>query len=398
MPRNPSPVVPAAVPPADPLVARLVATEDAAAAPAAFTASAELAELDGRTPLARPGRWLRSSGPPVAPPEQPAVPLPPPAPNGQRQGPKPVLDRDQCMEFAIGSIGAALGPKFAGADAFPTRVRLPDEPLMLVDRITAIEGEPLSMTSGRVVTEHDVNPGDWYLDYGKTPVCIAIESGQADLFLSGWLGIDFITRGEAVYRLLDATIMFHRGLPVAGEVIRYDIRISKFFRQGDTHLFRFKFDGTIDGQPVMTMRDQRGVFSAGELAAGKGSCGGSLDMRPIPGKRPAATGAKWCRWQSNRTTTAEVDPPPRGLRPPGRRSRARAEDPLCLPGGRLHPVAPGRTDRPDRRSLRPGRDPQRAGHSPRRLVPHLPLHRRPGRLALMYECLHALRILSDAMG
>jgi hypothetical protein len=33
----------------------------------------------------------------------------------------------------------------------------------------------------------------------------AVESGQADLFLSGYLGIDFITRGLAVYRLLDPT-------------------------------------------------------------------------------------------------------------------------------------------------------------------------------------------------
>ncbi|MEX2185191.1 MAG: beta-ketoacyl synthase N-terminal-like domain-containing protein [Pirellulales bacterium] len=45
------------------------------------------------------------------------------------------LDRDQCLEFATGSIAAVLGPMFAEADKVPTRVRLPDEPLMLVDRI-----------------------------------------------------------------------------------------------------------------------------------------------------------------------------------------------------------------------------------------------------------------------
>ena len=35
-----------------------------------------------------------------------------------------------------------LGPDFAEIDRFPTRVRLPDEPLMLVDRIVSIEGQP----------------------------------------------------------------------------------------------------------------------------------------------------------------------------------------------------------------------------------------------------------------
>ena len=33
-------------------------------------------------------------------------------------------------------------PAWAPVDAHPTRVRLPDEPLMLVDRIVAFEGEP----------------------------------------------------------------------------------------------------------------------------------------------------------------------------------------------------------------------------------------------------------------
>jgi 3-hydroxymyristoyl/3-hydroxydecanoyl-(acyl carrier protein) dehydratase/malonyl CoA-acyl carrier protein transacylase len=194
------------------------------------------------------------------------------------------VGRDQCMEFAIGSIGCVLGPDFAAVDAYPTRVRLPDEPLMLVDRITAIEGEPLSLTSGRVVTEHDVRPGAWYLDGGLVPACIAIESGQADLFLSAWLGIDFHTRGLAVYRLLDAKVTFFRGLPKAGQVLRYDIHIDRFFRQGDTHLFRFRFTGTADGEPLLTMTDGiAGFFTAEELASGKGVVQTELDRRPRPG-------------------------------------------------------------------------------------------------------------------
>ncbi len=201
--------------------------------------------------------------------------------------PPRALDRARCLEFAVGSIGKVLGTQFAPIDAHPTRVRLPAEPLMLVDRITAIEGEPLSMTSGRVVTEHDVHADDWYLDGGKVPACIAVESGQADLFLSGFLGIDYETNGEAVYRLLDAVIVFHRGLPVAGEVIRYDIAISEFFRQGDMILFRFHFDSTINGQPLLTMRDGcAGFFTAEALAAGQGVIRRGLDQKPLPGKRP----------------------------------------------------------------------------------------------------------------
>jgi len=224
-----------------------------------------------------------------------AAPAPAPAPARSERapvpvipaGPRPALDRGQCLEFAVGSIGAVLGPAFAPVDAHPTRVRLPDEPLMLVDRVMTIEGEPRSLSHGRVVTEHDILPGAWYLDHGKIPACIAVESGQADLFLSGYLGIDFETKGLAVYRLLDAVVTFHRAMPGPGAVIRYDITISKFFRQGDTHLFRFQFDATVDGEPLLTMRDGcAGFFSEAALAAGRGIVLRPLDLRELPGVRP----------------------------------------------------------------------------------------------------------------
>jgi len=200
----------------------------------------------------------------------------------------PALDRAQCMEFAIGSIGKVLGAEFAAIDAHPTRVRLPDAPLMLVDRIMSIEGEARAMGAGRVLTEHDVLHNGWYLDGGRIPTCIAVEAGQADLFLSGYLGIDFITKGLAVYRLLDAVVTFHRSLPEPGAVIKYDIRIERFFRQGETWLFKFNFESTVDGAPLLTMKNGcAGFFTQGELAAGQGIVHTKLDLREIPGVKPS---------------------------------------------------------------------------------------------------------------
>jgi acyl transferase domain-containing protein/3-hydroxymyristoyl/3-hydroxydecanoyl-(acyl carrier protein) dehydratase len=211
----------------------------------------------------------------------------PSPPVGQREEGTPALDRAQCLEFAVGSIAAVLGPEFTAIDAHPTRVRLPDEPLMLVDRIVAIEGQPRSLSGGRVITEHDVLHGGWYLDCGRIPTCIAVEAGQADLFLSGYLGIDFVTGGRAVYRLLDAVVTFDRSLPGPGAVIVYDIKILGFFRQGDTHLFRFQFEATVDGTPLMSMRDGcAGFFTAQELAAGKGIVPTPFDLAPRAGVRP----------------------------------------------------------------------------------------------------------------
>ncbi len=143
------------------------------------------------------------------------------------------------------------------------------------------------MTRGRVVTEHDIHADDWYLDCGRIPTCLAVESGQADLFLSGWLGIDLQTRGLASYRLLDAIVTFHDALPGPGKTIQYDIRINSFFRQGETYLFRFEFDATVNGQPLLTMRDGcAGFFTQQELAAGQGIIHTALDKQPRPGVRP----------------------------------------------------------------------------------------------------------------
>lgn len=195
------------------------------------------------------------------------------------------FDRELCMEFAIGSVARVLGPEFAEVDTYPVRVRLPAEPLMLVDRILEVKGEKLSLSSGRVVTEHDVHPGAWYLDGGRAPVCISVEAGQADLFLCSYLGIDHQVRGKRSYRLLDARIRFHRGLPRPGETIRYHISIDKFVRQGQTWLFFFRFKGFIGSEPLITMTDGcAGFFTAEEVKASGGIILTEEEKRPRQGQ------------------------------------------------------------------------------------------------------------------
>ncbi len=201
--------------------------------------------------------------------------------------PDVAYDRDQCLEFAVGSAESVLGPEFAALDRYPVRVRLPDEPLMLVDRILSVDGVKGSMTRGRVVTEHDVRLDAWYLDAARAPVCITVEAGQADLFLCSYLGIDLVVQGTRAYRLLDATVTFHGGLPKPGEVIRYEIHIDRFVRQGDTYLFFFRFEGTLAGRPVLTMeKGCAGFFTEEETQASGGILLSADEQAPRTGRRP----------------------------------------------------------------------------------------------------------------
>ncbi|HSM73553.1 MAG TPA: hypothetical protein VK852_02925, partial [Desulfobacterales bacterium] len=224
--------------------------------------------------------------PGAAPEEKPAAPAaaagPPPSP------PPPAYSREMCLEFAVGSLARVLGPEFAEVDGYRVRVRLPDEPLMLGDRIVSGSGVTGSLGPGRVVTEHDVLPGAWYLDGDRAPVCIAVEAGQADLFLCAYLGIDLAVKGRRAYRLLDAKVRFHRGLPRPGEVIRYEIAIDRFVRQGETWMFFFRFEGWIGDEHLISMRDGcAGFFTEAEVQNSGGIILTESDSRPEPGKRPA---------------------------------------------------------------------------------------------------------------
>jgi 3-hydroxymyristoyl/3-hydroxydecanoyl-(acyl carrier protein) dehydratase len=204
-----------------------------------------------------------------------------------------LFTREDALEFAVGSVSKVFGEEFREADNFPSRVRLPDEPLMLVDRVLSIEGVPKSLSPGSITTEIDVKEDGFYLDQGRMSPGVSIESGQADLMLSSYLGADFQTRGLSYYRLLDAEVTFLREPPSPGETARYDVRILKFFRHLDASMFRFEFDGSVGGSPLLIMRKGcAGFFSKEALLSGKGLTasapkpGGEafIDMAAIPYK------------------------------------------------------------------------------------------------------------------
>jgi acyl transferase domain-containing protein/3-hydroxymyristoyl/3-hydroxydecanoyl-(acyl carrier protein) dehydratase len=195
------------------------------------------------------------------------------------------LDRDKCLEYAVGKAGKVLGPAFDIIDTYPVRVRLPAEPLMLVDRIMDIQGEMLSLKSGKIITQHDVLENAWYLDGGRAPVSISIEAGQADLFLCAYLGIDHAVKGRRKYRLLDAKVTFHRPLPVPHETIEYHIEIDRFLKQGDVYLFFFHYKGYIDTQLFISMRDGcAGFFTESEVKNSGGILLKQEDLKPIAPK------------------------------------------------------------------------------------------------------------------
>jgi acyl transferase domain-containing protein/3-hydroxymyristoyl/3-hydroxydecanoyl-(acyl carrier protein) dehydratase/1-acyl-sn-glycerol-3-phosphate acyltransferase len=191
--------------------------------------------------------------------------------NGSGGGLHRTLSRTELEILASGRISSVLGPLFERQDGFPRQVRLPEPPLLLVDRVTRIAGEPGTMGTGTISTETDVTWDSWYLHQGRMPAGIVVEAGQSDLLLISWLGVDFLNRGERAYRLLGCELTYHGELPRPGETLRYEIHVDRHAQSGAVRLFFFHYDCWVGDELRLSVRHgQAGFFTDRELAESRG--------------------------------------------------------------------------------------------------------------------------------
>lgn len=213
--------------------------------------------------------------PPPAPPATSVAPMvaapqelttPAPEPKNPEVLPGLKLDRKALEVHASGKISQIYGALFEPQDQYARQVRMPVPPLLLADRVTGIDAEAGSMKKGTIWTETDVKEDSWYLNEGYMPAGIMIESGQADLMLISYLGIDLINKGERVYRLLGCDLTYTDNLPAVGDTLCYDIHVDGHAQQDQQRLFFFHYDCNVAGKPHLLVRNgQAGFFTDKEL-------------------------------------------------------------------------------------------------------------------------------------
>ncbi|MFP7288230.1 beta-ketoacyl synthase N-terminal-like domain-containing protein [Shouchella clausii] len=210
----------------------------------------------------------------------------PPMAGPMRRPTGPAFSRKQLEQLASGPISAVFGPAFADQIGYRRQVRMPEPPMLLVDRVTGIDAEPHSMGTGTIWTETDIDRSNDYMHKGRMPLGYMVEAGQADLLLISWLGIDRYNRGDRLYRLLGCEITFHGALPRHGETLTYQIEVDSHAKSGDMRLFFFHNDCYVGAERRLTMRGgQAGFFTDEELA----NSGGVLWD---PAKAEARAGAR----------------------------------------------------------------------------------------------------------
>ncbi|MBL9209374.1 MAG: hypothetical protein JNL92_02850, partial [Opitutaceae bacterium] len=264
------------------------ATEDGAAPAPAATEASEVASV-------------RLDPTPV-PGDAPLQPVP--SPGGTPIG--PTFSRADLEHLASGRISERFGPAFAGQDGFHRQVRMPMPPMLLADRVTGIDAIPGELGRGTIWTETDVLPDAWYLHQGHVPLGITIESGQADLLLISWMGIDLLNRNERVYRLLGCEATIKGPLPKVGDTLKFDIHIDGHAQLGGIRMFFFHSDLRVNDEVRLSVRHgQAGFFTDEELANSEGVLWNADPAAPPP-LQPGATAAPPALTQRRQFSAAQV--------------------------------------------------------------------------------------------
>ncbi|MFT5802234.1 MAG: 3-hydroxymyristoyl/3-hydroxydecanoyl-(acyl carrier protein) dehydratase, partial [Nonlabens sp.] len=189
----------------------------------------------------------------------------------QLEGKNIVFTEEDLVEFANGSIAKVFGQEYSVIDGYKRRVMLPMDPYLLVSRVTEMNATRGEYKPSTMQTEYDIPYGAWYSTDGQIPWAVSVESGQCDLLLISYLGIDFENKGDLVYRLLDCTLTFVDDLPSEGQTLRYDISINSFVNNGENMLFFFSYRCYVEDRLVLKMDGGcAGFFRDEQLTDGKG--------------------------------------------------------------------------------------------------------------------------------
>lgn len=189
----------------------------------------------------------------------------------QLKGKTIIFSQEDLQEFATGKIGKVFGSDYDIIDTYSSRVMLPMDPYLLVSRVTGLNAKKGEFKPSTMQTEYDIPYNAWFTTDGQIPWAVSVESGQCDLLLISYLGIDFENKGKLVYRLLDCTLTFVDDLPFEGQTLRYDISINSFVKNGDNLLFFFSYNCYVEDRLVLKMRNGcAGFFTPAQLQEGLG--------------------------------------------------------------------------------------------------------------------------------
>ena len=202
-----------------------------------------------------------------------ALALTPATPAGGHPGPR--FSRAQLEILASGSISSVFGPPSRRRTATPARCACPSRRCCSPIASPASTPSPARWARARSGPRPTSRPTAGTSHEGRMPAGIMIESGQADLLLISWLGIDSLNQGERVYRLLGCELTYHGGAARARrDAALRDPRRRPRHRRATCASSSSTTTARSTASRASRVRDgQAGFFTDEELANSGGVCG-----------------------------------------------------------------------------------------------------------------------------
>jgi 3-hydroxyacyl-[acyl-carrier protein] dehydratase/trans-2-decenoyl-[acyl-carrier protein] isomerase len=172
-----------------------------------------------------------------------------------------MVERETSYDFD-GLMRCARGELFG-----PGNAQLPAPPMLMMDRVTAIEPEGGEHGKGRIVAEMDVKPDLWFfgchfLGDPVMPGCLGLDAlWQLTGFFLGWRGMPGKGRALGV-----GEVKFSGMVTPSVTLLRYTVTFKRII---DRKLKLGIADGVMeaDGQPIYHAMDMRvGLFEASPAA------------------------------------------------------------------------------------------------------------------------------------
>ena len=186
-----------------------------------------------------------------------------PGPKFNRQELEFLATQDQLSHY--------LGDWYQPIDSYHFKIRIPGPPFLLVDRVNGMKAEPDVKQCGTIWSETDASADKWFMTHHFMPAGLMLEAIQIKLLLASWLGLDFRTQGDHVYRLLGLELIYYGGLPKLGDTLCYTTKITGHAQYEDVFLMFFESSCWVNGQLKLQIKNgQGGFFTQHQLAKTKG--------------------------------------------------------------------------------------------------------------------------------
>ncbi len=195
---------------------------------------------------------------------------------------KPALfDRDKLEEFAAGSVVKCFGSDYAIYEGRRLS-RIPNSDLLLMSRITSIEGERgIFEGVSTIEAEYDVPENAWFYQHNShpsMPYSVIMEIAlQPCGFLAAYKGSALLFPNEDLYfRNLDGRAELIREADVRSKTITTRARLLVTTTLNGTIIQRFEFELSCEGQPFYRGESAFGFFPADTMINQVGLDGGKI--------------------------------------------------------------------------------------------------------------------------